>query len=47
MLSYKTQRVFIEQHVCFIQNESYRQSLEKTKNNDKHGKRDNINAWFS
>ena len=31
-------------HVYFIQNESYPQSPEKTKNNGEHEKKDNINA---
>ena len=31
-------------HVSFIQNESYPQSPEKTKNNGEHEKKDNINT---
>ena len=34
-------------HVSLIQNESYQQSLEKTKNNAEHEKRDNINTLVS
>ena len=31
-------------HVSFIQNENYRQSPEKTRNNGKHENRNNINT---
>ena len=33
--------------MSLIQNESYQQSSEKTKNNGKHEKRDNINTRCS
>ena len=31
-------------HTSLFQNESYQQSPEKTKNNDEHEKRENINT---